>query len=94
MGTLLQIIGKGSDEQVTAETDRRARAMQLAPDQPQLLCRPIEQPGEFGFDLGQARLSCSVVPIAASTGNGPARVLASRRIVDCGLHALAGSAIR
>jgi hypothetical protein len=50
----------------------------------------------FGFDLDQARLSGSVVPIAASTGNGrrPARVLASRRIVDCGLHALAGSAIR
>jgi hypothetical protein len=35
--------------------------MQLAPDEPQLLCRPIEQPGDFGFD--QARLSGSVVPI-------------------------------
>jgi hypothetical protein len=58
------------------------------------LCRPIEQPGEFRFD--QARLSGSVVPIAASTANGrrPARALASRRIVDCRLHALAGSAIR
>jgi hypothetical protein len=68
--------------------------MPLAPDKPQLLCRPIEQPGEFGFD--QAWLSGSVVPIAASTANGrrPARVLASRRIVDCRLHALAGSAMR
>jgi hypothetical protein len=96
MGTLLQIIGKGADEQVAAETHRRSRAMQLAPDKPQLLCRPIEQPGDFGFDLDQARLSCSVVPIATSIANGrrPARVLASRRIVDCGLHALAGSAIR
>jgi hypothetical protein len=30
------------------------------------------------------------------TGNGrrPARVLASRRIIDCGLHAFAGSAMR
>jgi hypothetical protein len=94
MGTLLQIIGKGSDEQVAAETHRRSRAMPLAPDKPQLLCRPIEQPGEFGFD--QAWLSGSVVPIAASTANGrrPARVLASRRIVDCRLHALAGSAMR
>jgi hypothetical protein len=94
MGTLLQIIGKASDQQVAAETHRRSCAMQLAPDKPQLLCRPIEQPGDFGFD--QARLSCSVVPIAASTGNGrrPARVLASRRILDCGLHALVGSAIR
>jgi hypothetical protein len=96
MGTLLQIIGNGSDEQVAAETHRRSRAMQLAPDKPQLLCRPIEQPGDFGFGLEQARLSCSVVPIAASTANGrrPARVLVGRRIVDCGLHALAGSAIR
>jgi hypothetical protein len=87
MGTLLQIMGKGSDEQVAAETLRRSRAMQLAPDKPQLLCRPIEQPGDFGF--GEARLLCSVVPIAASTANGrrPARVLASRRIVDCRLHA-------
>jgi hypothetical protein len=93
---LLQIIGKGSDEQVAAETHRRSGAMQLAPDKPQLLCRPIDQPGDFGCDLDQARLSCSVVPIAASTANGrrPARVLASRRIVDCGPHALAGSAIR
>jgi hypothetical protein len=50
----------------------------------------------ISFDLDQTRLSGSVVPIAASTANGrrPARVLASRRIVDCGLHALAGSAIR
>jgi CO/xanthine dehydrogenase Mo-binding subunit len=63
-GSLLQIIGKGSDQQVAAETHRRARAMQLAPDKPQFLCRPIEQPGEFDFDLDQARLSGSVVPIA------------------------------
>ena len=55
MGTLLQIIGKGSDEQVAAETHRRSRAMQLAPDKPQLVCRPIEQPGDFGFDLDQAQ---------------------------------------
>jgi predicted MFS family arabinose efflux permease len=25
--------------------------MPLAPDKPQLLCRPIEQPGDSGFDL-------------------------------------------
>jgi hypothetical protein len=30
MDTLLQIIGKGSDQQVAAETHRRSRAMQLA----------------------------------------------------------------
>jgi hypothetical protein len=36
------------------------------------------------------------VPVAASAENGrrPARVLASRRLVDCGLYALAGSAMR
>jgi hypothetical protein len=68
----------------------------VAPDKPQLLCRPIEQPGEFGFDLDQARLSGSVSPIAASTGNGrrPARVLASRSVVDWRFHALAGPAMR
>jgi len=41
-------------------------------------------------------LSCVLVPAAPSAGNGrrPARVLASRRIADCGPHALAGSAMR
>jgi hypothetical protein len=31
--------------------------MQLAPGKPQLLCRSIEQAGDFGFDIAQARLS-------------------------------------
>jgi hypothetical protein len=70
--------------------------VKLTPSKPQLRCRSIEQAGDFGFDLARARLSCSLVAVAPATGNGrrPARVLASRRIVDCGLHALAGAAMR
>ena len=58
--------------------------MQLAPSKPQVRCRPIEQVGDFVFDLAQDRLSCALVPVAPLTGNGrrPARVLASRGIVD------------
>src|SRR5215475_2706804 len=96
MGTLLQFISKSSDQQIAAEAHRRSRAMQLAPGKPQLPCRSIEQTGNFSFDIAQARLSCAVVSIAAPTGNErrPARLLASRCIVDRRLHALAGSAIR
>ena len=96
MGALLQLIGKGSDQQIATEAQRRSGVVKLTPSKPQLRCRSIGQAGDFGFDLAQARLSCAVAPVAASTGNGrrPARVLASRRIVDCGLHALAGSAMR
>ena len=70
--------------------------MQLAPGESQLLCRSIEQAGDFGFDIAQARLSYSVVAVAAATGNGrrPASVLASRPVGDCRRHALAGSAMR
>jgi hypothetical protein len=70
--------------------------MQLAPGKPKLLRRPIEQASNFAFDIAHAGLSRSVVPIAATIGNEhrPARALASRRILDCGLHAFAGSAMR
>ena len=56
--------------------------MKLTPGKPQVWCRSIEQAGDFVFGLGQTRLSCALVPVAPSTGNGrrPARVLASRRI--------------
>jgi hypothetical protein len=90
MGALLQLIGQSSDQQIAAEAQRRAGAMQFAPSKPQLLCRPIEQAGNFSFDRGGNRND------RTRTGNGrrPARVLASRRIIDCGLHAFAGSAMR
>jgi hypothetical protein len=96
MGALLQIMGKASDQQIAAHPKRRFGAMQLAPGQPQLLRRSIEQAGDLGFDIARARLSCSVLAVATPTGNGrrPAGVLASRRIGNCRRHALAGSAMR
>jgi hypothetical protein len=70
--------------------------MQLAPSKPQLVRRPIDQSGDFAFELGRARVSRSVVPVATPTENGrrPARILASRSVVDWGPHTLAGSAMR
>ena len=67
--------------------------MKFAPGKPQLLCRSIEQAGNFGFDIAQARLSCVVVSVAAATENGgrPARVLASRRIESSPDSLLPGS---
>src|SRR5262249_6714442 len=93
MGSLLPLMGEGPDQQNATEAPRRSGAMQLAPGKPQLLCRSIEHPGNFGFDFARARLSCVVVPVAASIGNGrrPARVLASRGVVGWWFHTLAGS---
>jgi hypothetical protein len=96
MGALLQLIGKGSDQQIATEAQRRSGAVELTPSKPQVWCRSLGQASDFVFGLARTRLSCALVPVAPSTGNGrrPARVLASRRIVDCGLHTLAGSAMR
>src|SRR6516165_5781590 len=84
MDALLQLIGEGSDQQIATEAQRRASAAKLKPRKPQLRCRSIEQARDFSFDLAQDRLSCALVPVAPLTGNGgrPARVLASRGIVD------------
>ena len=92
VGALLQIVGKGSDQQIATEAQRWLRTMPFAPSQSQLVCRSIEQTGDFGFHLAQAQFARLVVAIAALTGNGrrPARVLASRRIVDWRLHAVTG----
>jgi hypothetical protein len=70
--------------------------MQSPPGTPQLLCRPIDQSGNFAINLGQVWVSQSVFPAAVwtETGGRPARVLASRSIVDWGFHRLAGSAMR
>jgi hypothetical protein len=70
--------------------------MQSPPGTPQLLCRPIDQPGNLAIELGQARVSQSVFPGAVWTENGGrlARVLASRSVVDWRFHRLAGSAMR
>jgi hypothetical protein len=68
--------------------------MQVAPGKPQLLRRLIDQLCDFGFDL--VRLAPSVVLVATSTGKArpPARILASRSVVDWRRHTLAGSAMR
>ena len=65
----LQFIGKGSDQQIATEAQRRVSAVKLTPGKPQLRCRSIEQAGDFGFDIARVRLSCATVPVAASTGN-------------------------
>ena len=97
MGALLQLIGEGSDEQIATEPQRRSGAMQLPPGKPQLLCRPIDQSGDFAIDLGQVRLSRSVVPVAASTENGATARQSAGEPKHRGLRgfiALAGSAMR
>jgi hypothetical protein len=70
--------------------------MQFPPGTPQLLCRSIDQSGNLTIELGQIRVSPSVLPadVWTETGGRLARVLASRSIVDRGFHRLAGSAMR
>ena len=96
MGALLQLIGEPPDDQIATEPQGRSGVMQCPPVTPQLLCRPIDQPGDFAIKLGQVRVSQSVVSAAIFTGNRRrlARVLASRSIVDWRSHRLAGSAMR
>ena len=70
--------------------------MQCSPSTPQLLCRPIDQSGDLAIKLRQVRSSQTVLLAAvwAETGGRPARVLASRSVVEWGFHGLAGSAMR
>src|SRR6516162_6227931 len=62
MGALLQLIGEPPDHQIATEAQRRSSAVQCPPDMPQLLCRPIDQSGNLTIELGQARVSPSVLP--------------------------------
>jgi hypothetical protein len=70
--------------------------MQCPPGTPQLLCRPIDQPGNVAIKPGPVLVSQTVVSAAVwtETRGRLARVLASRTIVDWDFHGLAGSAIR
>jgi hypothetical protein len=69
--------------------------MQCPPDMPQLLCRAIDQSGNLAIKLGQVRGAQSGLPAAGGTERGRlAGVLASRSVVEWGLHRLAGSAMR
>jgi hypothetical protein len=70
--------------------------IQPPPGAPQLLGRAIDQPGDFAINLGQV-LSVKPGPsgvVWTETGERPARVLASRSIVDWRFHRLAGPAMR
>ena len=93
---LLQLIGKSSNQQIATEPLTWSGAMQSPPGKPQFVRRPIHQFGNLAVDLGDVRPARPISPLAASSGNERrlARVLASRSVVDWGLHALAGAAMR
>jgi hypothetical protein len=84
MGFLLQPMSKGSDQQIATDARRRFRAMDLTPSQPQILSRSIDQSDNVAFELGDVRTAGLIFPVTAATGNGrgPARVLASRSLVE------------
>jgi len=60
------------------------------------LRRPIGQAGNLALDLGEVRTARPIVPIAVPVANRRrlASVLASRSVVDCRFHTLAGPATR
>jgi hypothetical protein len=93
--TLLQVMDKGSDQQIATEPLRRAGAMQLTLGHPQFGCRPIEQFGNFAVNPSGTRIAQSVAPIADATRNERrlATVLASRSVLSWRRHALVGSAM-
>ena len=64
--------------------------MQCPPGTPQLLCRPIDQSGDFAIKLGQVQASQTVVPAAVwtETRGRLARVLADTAIVHVKLSQL------
>ena len=70
MDVLLQLVGKDSDHQIATEAQRGPGAMQFPPSKPQLVRRLIDQPGNFVYDLCDARVSRSAVPVVASNENG------------------------
>ena len=90
---LLQLMGQGSDDQIATEAKRRSSVMQLAPSNPQILRRPIDQLGNLLLDLSCV---CTAPSISASTRNERrlASMLASRSAVDCRVHTLAGPLMR
>ena len=96
MGALLQLIGEPPDDQIATEAQGRSGVMQCPPVTPQLLCRPIDQSGDFAIKTGQVPVSQSVLPDVdwTETGGRLASVLASRSIVDWRFHTLAGSPMR
>ena len=74
MGLLLQPMSKSLDQQIATEAQRRFRAMDLTPSQPQILRRSIGQSDNVAFELGDVRTAGLIFPVTAATGNrrGPA----------------------
>src|SRR6516162_140901 len=70
MGALLQLIGEPPDDQITTEAQGRSRVMQFPPATPQLLCRPMDQSGNFAIKPDQVRASQTVLPAVVWTETG------------------------
>src|SRR5262249_61348907 len=87
MGSLLQLIGERSDQQIATEPQRRSGAIQLLPGKPQFVRRPIHQAGNLAVDLGDVRITRSVGLVAVSTWN-------RRKIVNWAVSSAARSAVR
>src|ERR1700730_13717491 len=96
MGALLQLVDDTPDDQIATEPQRRAGVMQRPPRTPQLLRRPIDQPGNLTIKRTAGRISRPVLPTAVftQTGGRLGGVLASRCNVDWKFHRLADSAMR
>src|SRR6202011_2552465 len=96
MGALLQLIGEPPDDQIATEAQGWSGVMQCPPGTPQLLCRPINQSGDFAIKPGPVRASQTVVSAAVwtETRGRLARVLASRCNAGGRAHRFAGSAMR
>ena len=95
IASLLQLMREGSDDQIATEAWRWLGAMQLAPPHPQILRGAIDQFGNFAFDSGDVGTAPSVAPIAAAVRSGrrPARVLASRSVVQRVVQTIGSSAV-
>jgi hypothetical protein len=52
VGTLLQLIGEASDQQIATEPPRRFCAMHISPGKPQLVRRALHQLGDLQVDIG------------------------------------------
>jgi hypothetical protein len=96
MGALLHFVGNGADHQIATEAQRWVPAIEATPSEPQLVRGSIRQSGNLSFDVGHFEAARFAAPVAGLTDGGRrlARMLASRCIVGCGSHALAGSAMR
>src|SRR5207237_6165163 len=68
MGALLQLIGEPPDDQIATEAQGRSGVMQRPPHTPQLLCRPIDQPGNVAIKPDRVRVSPPVLPATVWTG--------------------------